>query len=285
MFFTKKSIFLSVFIILLLNSQTAYTLNCEDYAREAVKQAEHNYSLKCGYKGDRWHYNKASHKVWCAFNTPKVRSAHYNYRKRKIEECKIKVVPGKIKIVPNPKQKGSNKKPNQGTRSKNHGLWCNNWAYDQVAVEKYYADRGCQIAGTQTRQAHYKYCYASSKRRAEQRTKLARQRGNTCIVRKKKALRSKPGRSKSGSRQSNQGSTQKPSGAVADICASYTREAYATTREALRVCKNRLSVPTSKAAIRNECLHASKPGINLLKQFKRARLGLLSNLVNTCERK
>ena len=60
---------------------------CEDYARDAVRQAEANERRNCGFEGRRWSDNRAAHFSWCLL-FPRQAEKEGEARKDELEECR-----------------------------------------------------------------------------------------------------------------------------------------------------------------------------------------------------
>jgi hypothetical protein len=60
---------------------------CEDYAREAVKQAEANERRNCGFEGKRWSDNRAAHFSWCLL-FPRQAEKEGEARKEQLDDCR-----------------------------------------------------------------------------------------------------------------------------------------------------------------------------------------------------
>lgn len=59
----------------------------EEYARLAVMQNEKNNTLACGFEGDKWHSNHASHKGWAIGVVPALSQQNLDERKEALDGC------------------------------------------------------------------------------------------------------------------------------------------------------------------------------------------------------
>jgi hypothetical protein len=60
--------------------------DCEDYARQAVRQAERNERQNCGFDGPRWGGNQKAHFAWCLIS-PRQAASENEARKEELERC------------------------------------------------------------------------------------------------------------------------------------------------------------------------------------------------------
>lgn len=60
---------------------------CDDYAREAVEQAEQNRKRDCGYEGPRWNNNRQAHLAWCLLS-PRAAEQELEARRALLRECR-----------------------------------------------------------------------------------------------------------------------------------------------------------------------------------------------------
>lgn len=255
-------------------STNVSALNCDVYASEAVGHQQLNESLKCGFTGDRWHTNSGGHHLWCTFTNDRQRQAHHDYRIQKISECKLVVLPGKVQVVPAPKTSGPVAKGIDGA-------WCNDWAYNQADLAKHYENQGCKLAGDQSQNAHYNFCMTSPRNSINAKPGALMQEGNACLNGKSSAVSPNPPSA------ANPPSSSNSADALYNHCVAYTQEAWAVTSNALDICRNALSVPTSEAGIHNECMEITFKNTDLanIQGFTAGRMGLLRNLMNICDRK
>lgn len=274
--------------ILLASTASSYGMNCDLYASEAARHQQLNESLQCGYTGDRWHNNSASHHIWCTFTNDRQRQAHHNYRVQKVDECKLVVVPGKVQVVPAPQDNksgttggASSSQSNKPVAKGISALWCNNWAHNQADLAIHYADKGCYLSGDQSQNAHYNFCMTSTRDRINAKPAASSNEGNACLLAKQSAVSPNPPSGVNPPSSANTGNN------LNDHCAAYTQEAWAVTSHALNICRNALSVPTTEAGIQNECTHIASQSQDLanIQGFIAGRMGLLRNIVNVCDRK
>lgn len=59
---------------------------CEDYARQAVRQAERNERQNCGFEGPRWSGNREAHFAWCLIS-PRQASRENEARQEDLQKC------------------------------------------------------------------------------------------------------------------------------------------------------------------------------------------------------
>jgi hypothetical protein len=63
--------------------------NCDEYARDAVRQSEINDRRNCGFKGPRWSDNRTAHFGWCMI-FPRQAREEQEAREAQLEECRDK---------------------------------------------------------------------------------------------------------------------------------------------------------------------------------------------------
>ncbi|MEO1701635.1 MAG: hypothetical protein AAFR71_06230 [Pseudomonadota bacterium] len=155
--------------------------DCEVYAQTAMEQQWQNEISQCGFTGDRWHTNRASHRTWCFFAGERDRVLHYLDRDRDIRRCvndRKRRENETVTIAPEPGVTG------QPVAKGINALWCNNFAHDMFGLATNYANNGCPINGNPTWDTYYNQCMTITREQISQIQPAIIAEGNSCIARK-----------------------------------------------------------------------------------------------------
>ena len=155
--------------------------DCEAYAQTAMEQQWQNEISQCGYTGDRWHTNRASHRTWCFFAGERDRVVHYLERDRDIRVCineRKRRESETVTVVPEP---GVTDQP---VAKGIDALWCNNFAHNMFDLAANYANNGCPINGNPTWDTYYNQCMTITREQISQIQPAIIAEGNACIARK-----------------------------------------------------------------------------------------------------
>lgn len=60
---------------------------CDWYAKTAMEQQKINVDRKCGFKGESWSSDRASHIAWCASVGPDMWKRQAQFRDQELAKC------------------------------------------------------------------------------------------------------------------------------------------------------------------------------------------------------
>jgi len=160
--------------------------DCEVYAQTAMEQQWQNEISQCGFTGDRWHTNRASHRTWCFFAGERDRVVHYLERDRDIRVC---INERKRREQETATTVPETTVPETGTTGQPvargiDALWCNNFAHNMFDLAANYANNGCPINGNPTWDTYYNRCMTITREQINQIQPAIMAEGNACIARK-----------------------------------------------------------------------------------------------------
>ena len=87
-FATAAAIAATSAICLVAYSQAAFAqANCDWYANTALQQQKVNVDRKCGFKGESWSFDRASHIGWCLGVSPDQWKRQAQFRDQELAKC------------------------------------------------------------------------------------------------------------------------------------------------------------------------------------------------------